>query len=179
MKVVDKPLLEQLDEAIRSNMGGSTRGASDPAARAVANLGALMKMMQISSQIMDWARIVGSVIDKPSMVVTLERWHVKYIGGVHDDAITAGHARMLTSWAEQIEALLDPPREMDFEQNCPTCGSDCWWSPADKASYPRPIVVKYRPGEPIDSAEGLCRACKTVFGARELQFELEKAQINS
>jgi len=174
--IIDQPLLEQLDAAIRSDIGGTVSGGSDPRTRSLVDAGALMKMMQISSQVGDWARIVGSDIDKASLPVTLERWHVKYLGGVHEQGISDGHTKILTKWAESIVEMLNPPKQMDFAQPCPACSSDCWWDPKTEASYPRPLVVYYRPADSgvVLNATGLCRACKKVFGARELAYALEQ-----
>lgn len=171
-------LLEQLDESIRSNMGGSTHGGSDPATRSLADAGALMKMMQISSQVMDWARIVGSVIDKQSTPVTLTRWYVRYNEYPHSGEMSASYTRQLHKWAAQIEATLDPPREKDLDSPCPSCGATEWWDPATKERYHRPLVIRYRPDSDsmVNDARGICRACATTWGVRELQFEIEEAE---
>lgn len=172
-----EPLLDRLDEAIRSNMGGSTHGGSDPATRSLVDAGALMKLMQISSQIMDWARIVGSVIDKQSMIVTLDRWYLRYMEYPHSDEISAGYAKQLRNWAHQIEASLDPPREKDLDSPCPSCGATEWWDPQTKERYFRPLVIRYRPDSDamVNDARGICRACATTWGVRELQYEIELA----
>ena len=173
------PLFDQLDTAITSSMGGTTPGGSDPSNRSVANDGALMRLIQISSQVGDWARMVGSIIDKQSNAVTLERWYVKHAARPHSPEIVDSHTGQLVRWAGQIEALLDPPKEMDFAQRCPSCSSDCWFDTETKASYPRPLILNFRPGEPIENARGRCRACKKTWGGREMAYELEVAEMET
>jgi len=172
--VTDESLLNQIDNAIRSSMGGNTPGGSDPRTRSILNIGAFNVAQSITVTVHDWARAAGSAINKGSLSDTLEAWYVAFIGGIDD-----GHGKAMTmrGWANQIEATLNPPKEMDFAQNCPACGSDCWYSPAEKASYPRPLIVYYQPADSgvVMDAKGLCRACKRVWGARELAYELELA----
>ena len=174
--VTDESLLDQIDSAIRSNMGGNTPGGSDPRTRSILNLGAFNVVQGIADKVHGWARIAGSVIDKESLSKTLEAWHVKFMAHPWDinDAV---HTKILLGWARQIEATLAPPKELDFEQACPSCGSDCWWSNAEQASFPRPLIVYYQPADSgvVMDAKGMCRACKKVWGARELAYELEQA----
>ncbi|ANP74522.1 DUF7341 domain-containing protein [Cryobacterium arcticum] len=172
------PLLDALDEAIRSNMGGTTSGGSDPATRSLVDAGALMKLMQISSTVMSWCRSVDAVIDKQSMTVTLRRWYVKFNECQHEDGMVNWYANQIVKWEGQILALLDPPKEKDLPQHCPSCGAGEWWDPKTKERYYRPLVIKYRPDSPsmTDDATGVCRACGETWKARELQYELELAE---
>jgi len=170
-------LLEQLDAAIRSNMGGTTAGSSDPATRSLANAAALMKMMQISSVIIDWARIHGAPITKGSPQTTLRAWYVTFNGSPHSPEIRAEHTKQLRRWAVQINAVLDPPREKDLPDACPLCGATEWWDPANGDKYSRPLVIRYRPADDglVRDATGHCRACAKVWNARELAYEIEVA----
>ena len=178
--VTDVALLDQLDEAIRSSMGGTTQGGSDPATRSLVNAGALVKMFQISSEVFDWARAAGAVIDKGSLSNTLRAWHAKFIGRATQEDRSEYYTRRLTGWAAQIIATLDPPKQMDFPNPCPACESDCYWDKETQQSYSRPLVVRYRPAESgvVMDAVGACRACGKTWGARELAFELERAAVN-
>jgi hypothetical protein len=177
--VEDAPLLDQLDEAIRSNMGGTTLGASDPRTRSVMNLGAYEIAKGIAGKVNGWARMANATVDKDSLTHTLRAWHAKFIGTVHEARVESIYTREMESWAAQILDILDPPKEMDFAQNCPVCGSDCWYSKAEKTSYERPLIVRYRPADSgvVKDATGLCRACGAVWSARELAYELEQAEL--
>jgi len=172
--IIDQPLLEQLDAAIGSNAGGSTHGGSDPRTRSVMNLGAYETAKTIEDKVRGWARMAGAEVDKGSLAKTLEHWHIKFIGNAlvvdHD-----GHTKILRGWAATIRATLEPEKELDFAEPCPACGSDCWYNAATEQSYPRPLVIRYKPGDIgiVQTATGLCRACHKTWGVRELAYALE------
>lgn len=174
--VTTPPLLEQLDDAIRSNMGASTPGASDPATRSVINIAAMLKLVQISSQIMDWARIAGSEVRKGDAAGTLDAWYVRH--EQIPDASDTFYKSTLKAWAGQIKGVLDPPRESDLPDACPVCGATEWWSTETFERYYRPLVIRYRPtgADMVEKATALCRACEQVWSVRELAYELEQAE---
>ena len=173
--IIDQPLLEQLDAAIGSNAGGSTHGGSDPRTRSVMNLGAYETAKTIEDKVRGWARMAGAEVDKGSLAKTLEHWHIKFIGNAlmtnHD-----GHTKILRGWAAQIVATLDPPKEKDLPDQCPSCGAGEWWRDGER--FQRPLIIRYRPADSgvVKDATGMCRACATTWGARELAYELEQAE---
>ena len=170
------PLLEQLDDAIRSSMGGaSTSGASLAFEGAVLNTGALFTAMKISSQIRDWCRIVGVTPVKHSGD-DLRAWYVATLTRNTGHEVEQARITILNSWAAQIRALLDPPRERDLPDACPVCGAVEWWDPKDGKKYLRPLVIRYRPNtgaDMIQQAKAMCRGCETVWGVRELAYAIE------
>lgn len=170
------PLLEQLDEAIRSNMGGTTPGGSDPRTRNMVNAGAFMKACQISSQLGDWARSAGSVIVKQDMGATLTKWHAKFIGTPRSAEQEQSYIRRMNGWAAQIIATLDPPKEADLPYNCPVCDASEFWFEGER--YYRPLVIRYRPADEgmVEKARAVCRACEATWGVREIQYEIEKKE---
>ena len=176
--VEDDPLLDQLDNAIRSSMGGTTSGGSDPATRSLVDSGALMRLMQISSQAQQWARAAGSVIDKGSVGNTLRIWFVRFGEYPSSTETVEFYTKQLRKWAHQIEASLNPLKEKDLPDECPACGATEWWDPSTKERYYRPLVIRYQPDSPtmVDDARGVCRACAKTWGVRELQFEIEEKQ---
>jgi hypothetical protein len=173
------PLLEQLDGAIRSSMGGApTSGAALAFEGAVLNTAALFTAMKISTQIRDWCRI-AKVQPVKNTSTNLVNWYIKLDQGPIALEVETFHVKILSSWAKQIKAMLDPPRERDLPDACPVCGATEWWDMKDGKKYPRPLVVRYRPSQEdmIGQAKGICRACATVFGVRELAYEIEQAEI--
>ncbi|TFD61119.1 hypothetical protein E3T43_01210 [Cryobacterium sp. Hh7] len=176
--VEDDALLDQLDNAIRSSMGGTTSGGSDPATRSLVDSGALMRFMQISSEVQQWARVAGAVIDKASVGITLRNWFVRFKEYPISTRTVTFYTKQLRKWAFQIEATLNPPKEKDLPDACPSCGASEWWDPATKERYYRPLVIRYQPDSPtmVDDARGVCRACAKTWGVRELQFEIEEKQ---
>lgn len=166
------PLMEQLDEAIRSSIGGSSRGASLAFEGAVLNTGALFTAMKISTQIQDWCRMV-KVKPVKNSTADLRAWYAarQATRPESDD----WHTRQLHKWAGQIRGLLDPPRERDLPDACPVCGATEFWDPKTGTKYLRPLVIQYRPSDAdmLQQAKALCKACEQVWSVRELAWELE------
>ncbi|RZU64919.1 hypothetical protein EV379_1230 [Microterricola gilva] len=172
--VVQDALLVQLETAIRSSMGGSTGGASLPSEGSPLDVGALFESLKITAAIGDWCRLVGVKPSRKS-VPDLIDWHTAYIGrpSEADDF----YISQLNGWVRMITAMFDRPREKDLPDPCPVCDAKSWWR--DGAEYYRPLVVKYRPDDPVGSATALCRSCETVWNARELAFAIEQKEASS
>jgi len=168
------PLLTQLDDAIRSSMGGSSSGATLAFEGAVLNTGALFTAMKISTQIRDWCRIVKVAPSKDSGA-DLRAWYVATLPLGKSETWERAHAKILAGWAAQIRSLLDPPRERELPDACPVCGAGSFWNPSDGKEYLHPLVVRYRPtgADMIQQAKALCRACEQVWGVRELAYLIE------
>lgn len=169
------PLLTQLDEAIRSSMGGSAAGATLASQGSVVNDAALFKLMQISSQVRDWCRR-GATTYARTTTAALRLWYVHSQAQIQDPDY---YVRTMRGWAASIRALLDPPRLLEVPGACPACGATSWWDKADPSRDGRsfPLVVEYHPnGRVVDSARGFCRACEQVWGARELAYALEQKE---
>lgn len=166
------PLLDQLTQAIRASIGGSSRGASLAFEGAVLNTAALFTAMKISAQIGDWCRMVGVKPVKDS-TKDLRAWYVARQGTRQES--DEWHTQQLRKWAGQIRGLLDPPRERDLDDACPTCGATAWWDQKTGTKFLRPLVIQYRPHDPdmIQQAKALCKACDAVWGVRALAYELE------
>lgn len=169
------PLLQQMDEAIRSSMGGSTSGASLAHEASPLDTDALFKLIKIESQIRDWCRNYHVTVAK-SPVENLRAWYVATLAKGLDEAAESFYVKTLGGWVGLIRAKLDPWREKDLPDMCPACGSRSWW--LDGAEYYRPLVVRYKPDDPdmVKNARASCRACSEVWNARELSYILEQAE---
>lgn len=187
------PLLDMLDDAIQSSMGGSTKGAALASESAVLNVQALYEAMKIASTVRDWCR-QADVPDRKHTRQNLEAWNASVV--VRDMA--QEHATFYTSvmrkWAASIRTMLDPWREKDLPDPCPVCHAEEWWDAAEdkpgeprrrlprmegiRRGRPRPLLIRYRRDAPdmIENGHALCRACGAEFGLRELKFELEQAE---
>ena len=169
-------LLEQLDAAIRSSIGGNTSGGSDPATRSILDIGSLQRFMTITSMLGDWARMVKAPIDRQSAAATLAAWYPMYMQRNPEQSSIDFYVKQLAGWANQITAALDPPREKDLPDACPACGAAEWWDARTGEKHTRPLIIRYRPGAAlVEDARGTCRACEKVWHARELAYELEVA----
>lgn len=163
------PLLLQLDEAIRSDIGLTVSGASLAHERNLLDADALQKFMQISSQVRDWCRMV-KVVPSHDAVANLRLWVAAV---TPDEAHERFYVRTLAGWANLIRSKLDPARERELPDACPACDAAEWWR--DGVRYFHPLVVRYRLGETlVDDARGFCRACEQAWSARELSYAIEQ-----
>ena len=169
------PLLVQLDSSIRSSMGGTAAGASLAFEGAPLNTAALFKAMKISSQVIDWCHAM-KIKPVRNTRADLLAWYAAFTQTPPDPTVERYRTKVLHGWARSIEEMLNPPRERELPDACPTCEATEWWDMKTGAKYARPLVVRYRPGDDdlIGDAKGFCRACETVWGARQLSFELEE-----
>ena len=171
--VYDQSLLERLESEIRFSL--SREGSKSlPNQRIPLNSGALGLFMRISSQVTDWAHGVKATVHKGDPGRTLRAWYVTWTQTQRDPGELAGRVKMLHSWAASIRRELEPPRQKDLPDPCPSCGATEWWRDGER--YPRPLVVE-SPRNPdkslIDESTANCRACDKRWGARELAYELE------
>lgn len=166
------PLLQQMDDAIRSSMGGSTSGASLAHEASPLDTDALFKLIKIESQIRDWCRLYA-VTPSKRPGDDLRAWYVATLSRGLDEAAESFYVKTLGSWTGIIRSKLDPWREKDLPDACPVCGSKSWW--LDGSEYYRPLVVRYKPDDPemVKNARATCRACSEVWNARELAYALE------
>jgi hypothetical protein len=172
--VYDTPLLDRLENEIRFSL--SREGSKSlPNQRVPINSGALMLFMQISSQITDWAHGVKATVYKGDPTRTLRAWYVAWTQTTREPEVVNARARILGNWAAAIRREIEPPRQKDLPDPCPTCGASEWWRDGER--YPRPLVVE-SPRNPdkslVDESTAHCRACDKRWGARELAYELEQ-----
>lgn len=173
---VEQPsLLEQLDTAIRSSMGGaSTSGASLAFERGLLDAGALFAAIKINAAIKDWCRGLN-VKTTNNPTTDLRAWYAATLSHEFPPGAEEYRIRTMRGWVGQIRSLLDPPREKDLPDACPLCGATEWWDPKTSHKFLRPLVIRYRPGpDMVQDAKGMCRACETVWNVRELAFLIEQ-----
>jgi hypothetical protein len=174
--VFDTPLLDRLENEIRFSL--SREGSKSlPNQRVPINSGALHLFMRISSQITDWAHDAKATVHKGDPGRTLRAWYVAWTQTEREAGSIAGRVRLLTGWEVSIRREIEPPRQKDLPDPCPTCGASEWWRDGER--YPRPLVVE-SPRNPevnlIDESTAHCRACDKRWGARELAYELEQKE---
>lgn len=169
------PLLDGLQSAIRSSMGGNTAGGALAHERSILDDDALFKFIRIASQIIDWCR-ARKVATTGDAGHNLRAWYASNLGQAMSDEVEAYYTRTLNGWAGEIRSKLDPWREKDLPDACPVCEAKEWWRDGER--FPRPLIVRYKPDGPdmVQNAKAMCRACTKVWGVRELAYELEQAQ---
>lgn len=166
-------LLDQLQAAIKSSMGGSTSGASLAFEGAPLNTTALFEAMKIATQIGDWCRNLGAPVTK-NLATDIGAWYVATLARTAwDDSF---HVMMLRRWAGTIASILDPPREKYLPDPCPKCGETDFWKGGELFKFP--LIVRYRGDDPgmVDNGKATCRACEATWSVRELAYELEEVE---
>lgn len=170
------PLLTQLEKAVAGTIGigGSGSLASE---RNMLDSDALEKFLRIRQDIVNWAQDVQAEFHRDDPARTLRAWYVAWNARQHELDVERFHLRKCERWIVEIEAKLDPPRIRELPDRCPTCDAFEWFNPRDKHRYLHPLVVEYRPTGPdmIQEASGVCRACDTRWGVRQLAFDIEQA----
>lgn len=177
-KALNHPLLVQLEQAVRGSIVGIGGSGSLANERNMLNGDALLKAMKILSTLKDWARIVGvAYVRDVTPADLLSAWYVGFIGKPHEPDAERFYVRELDRWTREITAMFDPPRKQDLPNPCPICGATEWWDPSDGQKRTRPLVITFHEGpQMIDEGKGLCRACDTAFGLRELAYAIEEKE---
>lgn len=154
----EDPLLDQLVEAIASGLGSPSGGTTAPWARNLLDGDALYTAALITSQIGDWCRMVGVVATRNAQV-DLRAWYDAF-AKTEGAALDTFYTNMLTKWAKQIKAMLNPPKTLEMTCACPEC-QETYWINIEGNPVPHPIALNYwANGVTIwADAKATCRAC--------------------
>lgn len=179
---VTLPLLVQLEDAIRSSMTAPSAGSGDPATRNVLDSDALYRFLLIKNQINEWCTLTGTT-KRADPAASLRAWYAstRAINGFDED----WHERVLLGWVISIRVILDPAKQMDLPDPCPSC-HETTWADEDGLSRSRPLLITYRADHPMGLLGGAmvtCRACgaewRGLTEVRAVAWELEQAQEKS
>lgn len=157
-------LLDQLETAITSTMGGAGASKAAKNTRQVLDSDALHMALMIKRQIVDWCLPVG-VTPQKDPVWNLIAWR--------DARPDAGdyYVRKLQEFATQIREKLDPPRRREVLTPCPVCAATTWVD-AEGETKPHPMEVTYKPDEILTTLRAVCRSCLAAWEGGEAVAEL-------
>ncbi len=172
--IVDDSLLAQLAEAVAGAVGSGSSKGSLAFERNVLDFDSLFKLVKITETIIQWC---AAFKVKPSKdpAADLRAWYVASRAKNLEPAVEDFYTKQCRKWAGEIRSRMDPWRERELtNEACPVCDSSVWWKDGDKFAHP--LVVKYKEtgADLIQQARGMCRACATIFGVRELAFAIEQ-----
>jgi hypothetical protein len=187
---VDPPMLDALQEAVASNVGGT--GSGKPGRERVPlDLGALDLIGAIDERVRAWLDELGA---RPGRDVTttqaLRSWFVLWSAGekAHERQLRA----VLEGWVASVGHVLDPPRRIELGGSdpvpCPRCGEEWVLNghrrlgddevDVNEAAWARAVAV-YEHGS-IEESFAACAACTTrwegVDGMRALRIEIDDAE---
>lgn len=156
-------LLDQLEQAVTSTMGGQGNGSTLKHARQILDSEALHMFLRIKSQINDWCHTVGIRAGKDA-AENLMLWSDAV--DIEDGSF---YTHTMRGWVAQIRLKLDPPKRRQILHPCVVCEATVWVD-EDGETHPHPLEAAYRPGE--GEVRVMCRSCKTVWDGPDAAKEL-------
>lgn len=167
-------LLVQLREAVSSSLNSGSGAGGSPSTRNVLDSDALHKAGIITAAIGDWCYQVGVKATRDA-VHDLRAWHAAFLAYDQPDEF---YIRQMQTWANQIRAMVNPPKLVEITAPCPVCGQGEYVNDMGERVN-NPLVLTYRPdGRSIwADAKALCRACSEVWEGewrlRELRHDVD------
>lgn len=151
-------LLVQLTEAVASGLGSPSGGSAAPWARNLLNTDALHAAGMITSQIVDWCRLVKAPTTR-NATIDLRSWYVAFVA-TQGESLDIFYTRKLRKWAGEIRGMLNPPKMIQMTSACPEC-REAFYPNEDGDPVPYPIVVQYwaNSASVWEGAKASCRAC--------------------
>jgi hypothetical protein len=190
VKQVDEPLLDQLVESVRSNLGKSQTAGSSRSMIPL-DVAALQLVEDIDGRVRSWLSDLGAT---PGRAVTLRglvsSWLVLFQGRPHEDAYVEDHRRILEGWVAAIVEKLQPRRRLEITSPCPACGVEFVNvglrlpnGEDDPNDLERVRVLVAVEGESLEESFALCRSCDRVWrgvsAMRSLRIAMdEKAEAS-
>lgn len=166
------PLLVQLEMVIRATMGRDAGSKVSTAfERNVLDSDALYEFMLIAERYRSWCRMAGFQ-PKREPVDDLLAWN---------DAVPEAapfFIEALVRDAHTIRGKLEPSKQIEIDEPCPSCGALTWWD-GEGAERPRPLVVTYLRDDPLGTVTAVCRqeTCLAIWSG-EMAVRMLRAQLD-
>jgi hypothetical protein len=176
----DAHLLEQLRQAITSNIGGIGGAGKAARERTPLDVAAFQLYEAIDGRARAWLLDCGV---RPSSAAdaaeVIRRWYVLWKVKPKEDAAITAHTAILARWATQIRDLLDPPTKQELTVHCPVCGN--MWATigtGEETESVRALWAFWR--ENPDDSYALCRSCDKVWAGvgmmRRLRIQIDDVE---
>lgn len=167
------PLLLELRRAVQSNLGGTTSGRTDPAARSLINIGAFEMYEDISGRINSLYNAMTGNKPRETPEESLSGWFVVFrafhMSGRYTDQQTARIESQLKRFISRIHTLLDPPRVKEITGACPVAECRAEHVKTEAGSPGAALYASYRKDEqPVVR----CRACGTEWVGERALLEI-------
>lgn len=162
----DPPLLEQLEAAVTSDVGGGAGQGQAAHTRTPFDVGALTLYGAIDERVRAWFLDIGGAPGKGITLTQLLRsWYVLRTATIHTTADDDRYAAVLRGWRTGILDIIDPPEQIPYRgQPCPVCGETR--ARIEVAGDVEDTVALWaflRPEYREEGSYGLCRACRSVL----------------
>ena len=181
VKREDASLLEQLRQAITSDLGGGAGSARPARERTSLDVAAFSLYEDIDGRVRAWLLDVGvRPSSKAELGSILTRWYILWKQKHVEDSAIRAHQLILERWASSIRDLLDPPVKQEITSPCPSCGA--MWATVGKGEETesvRALWAVWR--ENAEESYGLCRSCDKVWrgvgNMRLLRIAMDDAEL--
>lgn len=165
----DPPLLEQLHQAVGSNVGGAqTVPGKQKWELTPLDFGALELHGQIDERVRSWLDELGA---RPGKSVTtsqaLTSWLTLWCATAREVADHDRRRRVAEGWVQAIRDKLDPPDRIEITEPCPVCGHE-FVTPGllpgeNPADGERVAALNAIGRERSSESHALCSSCSTVW----------------
>lgn len=175
----DRPLLEQLRDAIGSNIGGAAVGK--PAReRTPIDVGAFTTYEDLDGRIRGLMLELGGKAGKgitPELV--LRSWFTLWTVTPREGHEFEQMTRVLTGWAQRIRDVLSQPPGFEITAPCPLCGRE-WVTVGSGVDAESVRVLSAVERETLDESYTVCRSCDVVWRGvsrmRQLRIAIDDAE---
>lgn len=179
----DPPLVEQLQAAVASNLGGKSGAGKSARERIPMDVSAFTLLEEIDGKARAWLDVLGA---RPGRQVTtgqaVRSWLVLFQAHPtgQPEQTVADHERRIRQWVGRIVDLLSPPPTFEVTAPCPECRVE--WvrlgGLVDEDEQLRALVTVIR--EPHTASYAQCRCCgarwEGVHGLRQLRIAIDDAE---
>lgn len=161
----DAPLLDQLEQRIRSTLGDAgTRGANTGGSPI--DIAAYSLHGRIRVHVRGWLRAMGARPGKDLTLTQLMRsWYTLRAAGLNPVGEDEKLRKQLDGWRTAIMDILDPPTQVPYRgQACPICGEKRAQKEVEGVVDDSVALwAVLRPAYRSEGSYGICRACDTIL----------------
>ncbi|MCA0332265.1 MAG: hypothetical protein LCI03_20565 [Actinobacteria bacterium] len=174
---MDASLLEQLQEAVGSNLGGGSGSGRPGRERTPLDLGAFSLMEQIDDRVRAWLDELGA---RPGKAVStgqaLRSWFTLWCATPREVGDHDRRRHVLEGWVTSIRDKLDPPDRIEITAPCPVCGHEFVTTgllPGENpADAERVRALNGFGREKAGESFALCAACDAVWSGGQRMRDL-------
>lgn len=167
--VKTEALLDLLEQAVKPSGeigSGGGGGASGPGLPLDAAALDLMVKIQQESNDQYWLRYPGK--SAPSLEDKIRGWVDGLSDKAEDQEAVADCHRVLASWVNEIESLLNPPIIVALRRPCPACHSDEVREELNGEKVVNRAVVATISRDQSSAVVVRCRVCKAEWAGRDI-----------
>lgn len=178
--VLDKPqrpLIEQLEEAVASNIAATGGLGRSPSERVPLDPTAFDLLSEIKKDLQKWVADLGGKAGggiEPTRLV--RSWYALWQAQPYRELLDRDYMRAVDGWSVRIRNIVDPPTPAEITSPCPACGE--MWAivgEGESRASTRAIWAYWR--EDAEESWAECKACERrwegVYAMRTLRIWID------